>query len=62
MKRDPWTVSPDTSTSSRSRSCARRTSGCLPVVTKDGKLVGMVTSRNLLGVASELLSRAKLKE
>ena len=35
--------------------------GCLPVVTKDGKLCGMVTSRNLLGVASELLEQ-KLKD
>jgi CBS domain-containing protein len=61
MKRDPWTVSPDTSTLVAIEVMRQKDVGCLPVVTKDGKLVGMVTSRNLLGVASELLEQ-KLKE
>jgi len=61
MKRDPWTVSPDTSTLVAIEVMRQKDVGCLPVVTKDNRLVGMVTSRNLLGVASELLEQ-KLKE
>ena len=61
MKRDPWTVSPDTSTLLAIEVMRQKDVGCLPVVTKDHKLVGMVTSRNLLGVASELLEQ-KLRE
>jgi CBS domain-containing protein len=61
MKRDPWTVSPDTSTLVAIQVMRQKDVGCLPVVTAEGKLVGMVTSRNLLGVASELLEQ-KLRE
>lgn len=61
MKRDPWTVSPETSTLVAIEVMRQKDVGCLPVVTKDCKLVGMVTSRNLLGVASELLEQ-KLRE
>ncbi len=61
MKRDPWTVSPETSTLVAIEVMRQKEVGCLPVVTKDHRLVGMVTSRNLLGVASELLEQ-KLKE
>jgi CBS domain-containing protein len=60
MKRDPWTVSPETSTLVAIEVMRQKEVGCLPVVTKDHRLVGMVTSRNLLGVASELLEQ-KLK-
>jgi CBS domain-containing protein len=61
MRRDPWTVTPETSTLKAIEVMRLKDVGCLPVVTKDGRLVGMVTSRNLLGVASELLEQ-KLKE
>ena len=61
MRRDPWTVTPDTPTLTAIEVMRQKDVGCLPVVTKDGRLVGMVTSRNLLGVASELLEQ-KLKE
>jgi CBS domain-containing protein len=61
MKRDPWTVSPDTSTLVAIQVIRQKDVGCLPVVTAEQKLVGMVTSRNLLGVASELLEQ-KLRE
>jgi CBS domain-containing protein len=61
MKRDPWTVSPDTSTLVAIQVMRQKDVGCLPVVTAEGRLVGMVTSRNLLGVASELLEQ-KLRE
>jgi CBS domain-containing protein len=61
MKRDPWTVTPDTSTLVAIEVMRQKDVGCLPVIGKDGKLVGMITSRNLLGVASELLEQ-KLRE
>ena len=57
MRRDPWTVTPDTPTLTAIEVMRQKDVGCLPVVTKDGRLVGMVTSRNLLGVASELLEQ-----
>lgn len=61
MKRDPWTVSPETSTLVAIEVMRQKDIGCLPVVTHDGKLVGMLTSRNLLGVAAQLLEQ-KLRE
>jgi CBS domain-containing protein len=61
MKKDPWTVSPDTSTLVAIEVMRQKDVGCLPVVTKEGRLVGMVTARNLLGVASKLLEQ-KLRE
>jgi CBS domain-containing protein len=61
MRRDPWTVTPETSTLTAIEVMRQKDVGCLPVVTKEGRLVGMVTARNLLGVASELLEQ-KLKE
>jgi CBS domain-containing protein len=61
MKQDPWTVSPDTSTLVAIQVMRQKDVGCLPVVTAEQKLVGMVTSRNLLGVAAELLEQ-KLRE
>jgi CBS domain-containing protein len=61
MKKDPWTVAPETSTLVAIEVMRQKEVGCLPVVTKDGRLVGLVTSRNLLGVAGELLEQ-KLKE
>jgi CBS domain-containing protein len=54
-------VTPDTSTLVAIEVMRTKDVGCLPVVTKEGRLVGMVTARNLLGVAYELLEQ-KLRE
>jgi CBS domain-containing protein len=60
MKRDPWTVSPDTSTLVAIEVMRRYDIGCLPVV-RDGRLVGMIWARNLIGIAAKLLEE-KLRE
>jgi CBS domain-containing protein len=60
MKRDPWTVSPETSTLVAIDVMRRNDVGCLPVV-RDGRLVGMVWARNLIGIAAKLLEE-KLRE
>ena len=60
MKRDPWTVSPETSTLTAIEVMRRYSVGCLLVV-KDDRLVGMVTASNLMGIAEELLEQ-KLRE
>jgi CBS domain-containing protein/gamma-glutamylcysteine synthetase len=54
MKRDPWTVSPETSTLVAIEVMRRHDVGCLPVV-RDGRLVGMIWARNLMGIAAKLL-------
>ena len=60
MIKDPLTVSPETSTLEAISIMRSRQIGCLPVV-KDGRLVGMVTERDFMGIASELLEQ-KLNE
>jgi CBS domain-containing protein len=60
MKRDPWTVGPDTSTLVAIEVMRRYDVGCLPVV-RDGRLVGMIWARNLMGIAGKLLEE-KLRE
>jgi CBS domain-containing protein len=60
MRRDPWTVSPDTSTLVAIEVMRRYDVGCLPVV-RDGKLVGMIWARNLMGISAKLLEE-KLRE
>lgn len=54
MKRDPLTVTPDTSTLEAITLMRTRRVGALPVV-KDGRLVGMVTARSLMGIVAKLL-------
>lgn len=54
MKSDPITVSPDTSTVAAIRIMREKKVACLPV-TKDGKLVGLVTEHDLIVVSSHLL-------
>jgi CBS domain-containing protein/gamma-glutamyl:cysteine ligase YbdK (ATP-grasp superfamily) len=54
MKRDPLTISPDASTLEAITLMRTRRVGCLPVV-KDGRLVGMVTARSLMGIVAKLL-------
>ena len=60
MKKDPFTVSPETSSLEALELMRSRRVGCLPVV-KDGRLVGIVTERDFMDIAGELLEE-KLKE
>lgn len=54
MKADPLTVTPDTLTLDALKLMRDHRLGCLPVV-REGNLVGLVTERDLLEVASHLL-------
>lgn len=54
MKADPVTVSPQTSTVDAIALMKRHRIGCLPVV-EEGKLVGIITERDFLEIAGELL-------
>ncbi len=54
MKRDPVTISPEDSTLSAIERMREHQIGCLPVV-KDERLVGIITERDLMNVAAELL-------
>jgi CBS domain-containing protein len=60
MKRDLITVAPETSTQEAIRLMKERRIGSLPVV-KDGRLIGIVTERDFMDIASELLEE-KLME
>ncbi len=57
MHKDPISVTPDTSTLHAIELMRKQGVGCLPVV-KDRRLVGMITERDFMNVASELLTRA----
>ena len=54
MKTEPITVPPETSTAVAIRMMREQKLACLPV-TRDGKLVGIVTEHDLIVVASRLL-------
>jgi len=54
MKRDPVTVSPQTTTLEAIRVMRQHKVACVPVVQGD-KLVGILTERDLIGVAAQLL-------
>jgi CBS domain-containing protein len=56
MNPNPITVSPDTSTVEAIRLMRAQQLACLPV-TRDGKLVGLVTERDLIIVSSHLLEQ-----
>jgi CBS domain-containing protein len=60
MKRDLITVAPETTTHAAIVLMKERGIGSLPVV-KDGRLIGIVTERDFMDIASELLEE-KLKE
>ncbi len=60
MHRELVTASPDTRTLEAVSLMRRRGVACLPVV-QEGRLVGLVTERDFLGVAGELLE-ARLRE
>ncbi len=54
MRTDPVTVTPNTPTLEAMRLMRERKVGCLPVL-EDGKLVGIVTERDLMEVSARLL-------
>lgn len=54
MTRDPVTVSPDTPTLEAISLMRERRVSCLPV-TKDGRLVGLVTEHDFMSIAGQLL-------
>ena len=60
MKENPITVSPETETLTAIEIMRENGIGCLPV-TKDGRLVGVVTERDFMVITRELLVQ-KLKE
>jgi CBS domain-containing protein len=56
MKRDPITISPDASTLTAIETMRHHRISCLPVVSS-GRLIGLLTERDLVNVAAELLVR-----
>ncbi len=54
MKRDPVSVSPDTSTLEAITLMRRHRIGCLPVV-KEGRIVAMVMEEDFMGIVADLL-------
>lgn len=60
MERDPITVAPETSTLEAIETMRSKRVSCLPVV-KDGKLVGIVSERDFMPVAADLLEE-RLRE
>jgi CBS domain-containing protein len=60
MKKDPVTVSPETSSLDALQLMRNEGVGCLPVV-KDGRLVGIITEHDFMHIARELLEQ-KLRE
>jgi CBS domain-containing membrane protein len=55
MTETVWTVKPDMTAASAARLLLEHRFGCLPVVTTTGELVGIVTERDFLKLASETL-------
>jgi CBS domain-containing protein len=60
MKETPVTVAPETTTLDAIQLMRDKQVGCLPVV-KDGRLVGLITERNFISIAREMVEE-KLKE
>ncbi len=54
MKKDPITVSPDTRTIDAIRLMRNKQVGCLPVIDR-GRLVGIITERDLIDISANLL-------
>jgi CBS domain-containing protein len=59
MRADPFVIAPESSTLHAVEILRKHDVGCLPVV-RDGRLVGVVTLKNFMGIAAELLEQ-KLK-
>jgi CBS domain-containing protein len=60
MKRNPVTVTPETTTLEAIGLMREHQVGCLPVV-QDGRLIGLVTEHDFMDIAAELLEQ-KLRE
>lgn len=60
MKRDPVAVEPETPTLEAIEIMKKHKIGCLPVV-KDGRLVGIITERDFMLLAAQLVEQ-KLRE
>lgn len=58
MARDPMTVKPDTSITDVVQAMYERKFGSMPVVEGENKLVGIVTTTDLLGLLSTLLPKS----
>lgn len=56
MKKDPLTIEPETLTLEAIEKMRQNRIGCLPVV-KEGRLVGIVTERDFMELAAELLEQ-----
>ena len=57
MQRDVVTVTPSTGTLEAMKTMKERKVSCLPVVDGDGRLVGILTERDFMGIAGKLLER-----
>lgn len=61
MRREPYTVTPETTTVKAMEIMRRHSIGCLPVV-KEGRLVGVITERDFMRVARDLLEKSLREE
>ncbi len=60
MTRNVWTVRPTTFASTAAETLLDHKYSCLPVVNEDGKLVGIVTERDFVRFASQLLENTEI--
>jgi CBS domain-containing protein len=56
MKNDPIVVEPSTPTLEALQLMREKQIGCLPVV-KEGRLVGLITERNFISIASDMVEQ-----
>ncbi len=61
MKKNPITVTPETSSLEALKIMREKNIGCLPVI-KNGKLVGMITAYDFLAVSTKLLEERLLNQ
>jgi CBS domain-containing protein len=57
MERDIVTVTPETSTLAAIRLMREKQVGCLPVIDRDRRLVGIITEHDFMAIARPLLER-----
>ena len=57
MTKNPYSLSPEDSVGKAVLIMAERKYGCIPVVQKDGKLVGIITRHDILRIAAEILRK-----
>ncbi len=61
MRTDVTTVAPDTTTAEALGLMRRMRIGCLPVI-QDGRLIGILTEEDFMGLASKLLDQDEPEE